>query len=1066
MLGIQQPRTLLLTFLVAISILAKQSDSTESSGSTSFDSLIASQCVSRCLSLYPWKLLNNSHTASSGASASHNDRKHRSNLFRHRRAFGSSYSLNLNNNNSSSSSSSSGILSADSNQHSKHPPHNVKWHKVMEMCSKNTNCLQCSLPCDIPTNLLPSCKYLCKNQNPLCIESCSLLNKLNEEKYGSCPHLEQSNSNECSNSSLKIASQLRALQYNNEDSYPKESALNECNKDSDCVDMRKCCNLNPKCPEQGKVCLKPQIVNQNLPSVPFNLKIVERKKGKTIILSWDCSYNKNKPTLFVVEGRWSLKQPQVETFPPAPASATTDPDSYMTKWGYLAQSANNNWIILRNINRGRWYKFRVAAVSKSGTHGYSKPTELFILSSAPKPPSEPQNLTILQMSPSAAQFEGSYINVDVGWLPSRRSDMPILNYRLTWKRKLQTESSQKSISKSSSSNNNTNDYTDTEDDSSYNLSADLNKADYGTELIDAQGLNKFTIKNLLRHSVYSIELVAISNYDKELLISTPQRVRLDTSNINLAQNQQPAAFLLSDYAAAATNVDQQSQIQKESNNIKNNNQDLEDDDEDDEEEDDDLEPAHHHSFQSHSSERNQRLIVDQSQSVQNEQSNDLNEIKRPTIRNLTIQSPFFQNGLVKAKLSWQIEETNAKQQKQQEESSINFISDQPMFTITWFAIKCTGAKSSQMPQKQLPTPITATTINTNFEIYELKYNCDYVVNVRLANNNKQPIEKTQPNLSSSLNRPVPPQIASTQFKVPACTQIKLVGRISPICYPAASQAATNDLISETSGSQDRLEIMTPTKKSILFSSITSTLATTVTTTPEQLRLLNPLPAVSNIHYKIVGKKNSKLYSVEFFWSLPKYFNKNTFNGFQISIVPKAIPGFTMFQQQQNENEEGTNFIGSVGAIVEKEKQSFTARQLSSSIKYIFQIQLIGLDNQSYGPASNLEFLITESEFVNSHNFKFLKSNEQPPPPPKKSLNSLHQSNNNNIQLNDYDLNSYDLNDANLPFYLTSSSKSNEVTSSSSLSSSNLILNNSNSLSHFKSFHMILGVSFILTFYLI
>ena len=85
MLGIQQPRTLLLTFLVAISILAKQSDSTESSGSTSFDSLIASQCVSRCLSLYPWKLLNNSHTASSGASASHNDRKHRSNLFRHRR---------------------------------------------------------------------------------------------------------------------------------------------------------------------------------------------------------------------------------------------------------------------------------------------------------------------------------------------------------------------------------------------------------------------------------------------------------------------------------------------------------------------------------------------------------------------------------------------------------------------------------------------------------------------------------------------------------------------------------------------------------------------------------------------------------------------------------------------------------------------------------------------------------------------------------------------------------------------------------------------------------------------
>ena len=160
----------------------------------------------------------------------------------------------------------------------------------------------------------------------------------------------------------------------------------------------------------------------------------------------------------------------------------------MTKWGYLAQIANNNWIILRNINRGRWYKFRVAAVSKTGTHGYSKPTELFILSSAPKPPSEPQNLTVLQMYPIAVKSTSSdsqlenYINVDIGWIPSRRSDLPILNYKITWKRRLHNELAKQNqnisnnqINKEKSS---TIDYDSEENiDSTYNLSADLNNLD-------------------------------------------------------------------------------------------------------------------------------------------------------------------------------------------------------------------------------------------------------------------------------------------------------------------------------------------------------------------------------------------------------------------------------------------------------------------------------------------------------------------------------------------------------------------------------------------------------------
>ncbi len=515
------------------------------------------------------------------------------------------------------------------------------------------------------------------------------------------------------------------------------------------------------------------------------------------------------------------------------------------------------------------------------------------------------------------------------------------------------------------------------------------------------------------------------------MISNAQRIFFDTNNIYTNPNK-PTSFLLSE-----TVFDKHSSIEKDPNLSKNDNINF-DDDEDDEDEDEDLEKNSVHRFQIHSSERNQRLIVDQ-QVIQNDLS------QRPIIRNLSIQPPFFLNGLVKAKLSWQIEENNSKiQLKQPEEISINYITDRPMFTITWFAIKCIESKSMLL-QKQLPTPITATTINTNFEIYELNYNCDYVVNVRLAYNKKT--EKASSTLlSSSLNRSVPLQIASAQFKVPSCSQIKLIGRIRPICYTSKTKS---DFVLNID--KENLE----TTRSILFSTITSTVTTKFTITSDKIKIPLSLPSVSKIHYKI-SKANlvDKLYAVEFSWSLPEFLNKNSFNGYQISIVPKAIPGIAF--NRQNDEDEGSNFIGSVGAIVEKEKQSFIAKQLISSIKYIFQIQLIGLDNQSYGPASNLEFLINENDaFPHYQNFSYFNSNEQQYA--TKNNISLYQ----NHHFTNYDFKSYDSN-KNSPFHFTSS-KTNEATSSSSLSSSNLILNNSNSLLYFKSFK--LGITLIFTYFL-
>lgn len=70
---------------LVVLILHIESSSAESSESTSYDSLIASQCRARCFSLYPWKTLNNTSAI---------DRKHRS--FRFKRVsllFTSSVSL-------------------------------------------------------------------------------------------------------------------------------------------------------------------------------------------------------------------------------------------------------------------------------------------------------------------------------------------------------------------------------------------------------------------------------------------------------------------------------------------------------------------------------------------------------------------------------------------------------------------------------------------------------------------------------------------------------------------------------------------------------------------------------------------------------------------------------------------------------------------------------------------------------------------------------------------------------------------------------------------------------------
>ena len=113
------------TFLIVLASLFSNgfTDFTESlkleGQQNSFDSLIASQCKAKCLSMYPWDHLR--------AQRSITNKR---------------YSLNTPTTNEQ--------------------PHQIKWHRVMELCAKNQVCLQCSLPCDIPKGMLPDCRFLCQ----------------------------------------------------------------------------------------------------------------------------------------------------------------------------------------------------------------------------------------------------------------------------------------------------------------------------------------------------------------------------------------------------------------------------------------------------------------------------------------------------------------------------------------------------------------------------------------------------------------------------------------------------------------------------------------------------------------------------------------------------------------------------------------------------------------------------------------------------------------------------------------------------------------------------------------
>ncbi len=105
---------------------------------------------------------------------------------------------------------------------------------------------------------------------------------------------------------------------------------------------------------------------------PNNVTAIERKSRRTVRLKWD---NTNKltniePIFYVIEAQWTLTK------------TDNNQQDTVSKWGFVKEEVSHTKAIIRNIQRdNRWYKFRVAAVTRHGYSSFSSTTEPFRLSS-------------------------------------------------------------------------------------------------------------------------------------------------------------------------------------------------------------------------------------------------------------------------------------------------------------------------------------------------------------------------------------------------------------------------------------------------------------------------------------------------------------------------------------------------------------------------------------------------------------------------------------------------------------------------------------------------------------
>ncbi|VDN44643.1 unnamed protein product, partial [Gongylonema pulchrum] len=111
--------------------------------------------------------------------------------------------------------------------------------------------------------------------------------------------------------------------------------------------------------------------------------------------------------LYVLQWRWSLHKD---------GEPMSDWQTIMTR--------NKMYAILKHLLApGRYYMFRVAAVSLHGSNGFSKSSQPFKLSKEPRAPGPPRDLSLVNSEVDERNFWKQRIK----WTPPL-SELPVKNY--------------------------------------------------------------------------------------------------------------------------------------------------------------------------------------------------------------------------------------------------------------------------------------------------------------------------------------------------------------------------------------------------------------------------------------------------------------------------------------------------------------------------------------------------------------------------------------------------------------------------------------------------------------
>ncbi|KAJ8915194.1 hypothetical protein NQ315_015417 [Exocentrus adspersus] len=167
-----------------------------------------------------------------------------------------------------------------------------------------------------------------------------------------------------------------------------------------------------------------------VPNIPKDIKVSKCRRKRMICIEWipnESSYldeggggggggGEAGTVLYLVEERHHAGRLFIE--------------SMMSEWTACARTLKRSQILKHLAKPGRWYQFRVAAVNENGTKGYSEQSLPFTVSTTPKPPKAPQNMTVGPLI-----IRNGSITAELKWTPPVL-DLPLQRYKVFWSRRL------------------------------------------------------------------------------------------------------------------------------------------------------------------------------------------------------------------------------------------------------------------------------------------------------------------------------------------------------------------------------------------------------------------------------------------------------------------------------------------------------------------------------------------------------------------------------------------------------------------------------------------------------